>query len=55
MDETIESIVAYAIAAVDLYGGCDKYYILEEVVKRLQAEASCALKMEYFMEETEDE
>ena len=55
MDETIEKIVEYAKKAIALFGNSDQYFILEEVCRRLQEEGSNVLRMEYFMEGTEDE
>lgn len=55
MNETIEKIVEYAKKSIALYGNGDQYFILEEVCRRLQEEGSNALRMEYFMEEAEDE
>ena len=55
MDETIEKIVEYAKKAIALFGNSDRYFILEEVCRRLQEEGSNALKMEYLMEESEYE
>lgn len=55
MDETIEKIIEYALDKVKHYGNCDKYTILDEVSRRLRLESESALKMEYFMEDTDDE
>ncbi len=54
MDETIEQIVKMAMDAVSLYGGDDRYMMLEEVARRLQEEAHEAL-MEEYMEGLSDE
>lgn len=55
MDETVEKIIEHALAQVNHYGNCDKYTILDEVSRRLRLESESALKMEYFMEDTDDE
>lgn len=55
MDETIENIIEHAMDEVKHYGNCDRYTILDEVSRRLRMESENALKMEYFMEESDDE
>ncbi len=55
MDETIENIIEHAMDEVKHYGNCDRYTILDEVSRRLRMESENALKMEYFMEEPDDE
>lgn len=55
MEETIENIIGHAMDEVKHYGHCDQYTILDEVSRRLRVESENALKMEYFMEEPEDE
>lgn len=55
MDETIEKIVEYTKKSISQFGNSDQYFILEELCRRLQEEGSNVLRMEYFMEETEDE
>ncbi len=55
MDETIEKIIEQAMDEVRPYGHCDQYAILDEVSRRLRVESENALKMEYFMEDPNDE
>ncbi len=55
MDETIENIIEHALDEVKHYGNCDRYTILDEVSRRLRMESESALKMEYFMEDTDYE
>lgn len=56
MEETVETIVKAAKAAVKDYGGDDQYWIYEEVIHRLQDEERMALQMEYWGKEVaEDE
>lgn len=55
MDETIDNIVEFAMKAVKGYGNSDRYFILEEVCRRLQVKGINALQMEYFVDEAENE
>ena len=55
MDETIEKIIEQALDEVKHYGNCDIYSIFDEVSRRLRMESESALKMEYFMEDTDYE
>ena len=55
MEDTVEEITRIVLREIRHYGYCDQYTILDEVCRRLQSEGENALKMEYFMEDTEDE
>jgi hypothetical protein len=51
MEETIESIVQYALQMCEPYEGRDKCYIYDEVVHRLSSESVIVLQMDAFSEE----
>lgn len=55
MDETIDAIVNEALRLVAVYGGDDRYAILEEAGRRLQSEGENALLMEHFEWKEEDD
>jgi hypothetical protein len=51
MEETIESIVQYALQMCEPYEWRDKCYIYDEVVHRLSSESVIVLQMDAFSEE----
>lgn len=55
MEETVEKIINYAIAQVKDFSHQERWAILDEVSHRLTSESETELKMEFFMDDPDDE
>ena len=55
MEGTVEKIINYAIAQVKDFSHQERWAILDEVSHRLTSESEAELKMEFFMDDPDDE
>lgn len=55
MEGTVEKIINYAIAQVKYFSHQERWAILDEVSHRLTSESETELKMEFFMDDPDDE